>query len=657
MKCFSTLWLCICLLLLDLSSAAQPSWQWGKRGGSLGDDGGVGNVEDVIDIATDTKGNIYVLGKAYATGNVDGHVGISNFDRLIIASWNCNGNFRWKKVFGSGSSCIGRSLRADTLGGVYICGAMASYNAVGGPGYFDTDSTLNFNNRTLFVVKYDTTGTLKWLKMPQPDTVSVSNPSGAFDMDVAPNGDVYLYSQLTPGGYDNGAFTITANKLYVLKYNASGLFQNVTPLNLTVSGSVSVGYGYFNASNAHFKRDHKNGRYYLCGKYASDFGTMTFGSTNITKPAYLGSFDSNGNNLWTKQNNGNSFNAGMISGRAVIDDDENIYIGGITYSGDGWNGHIFTNDFYTTFATSCPFIVKMDKNGNNIWAVNAQSSGGNNFAGIAMANNTIACTGPYVQLKWGDFKVEQPAGLPKYDNFLARIDASTGLAIGMDSLKSTYGFEELSSAITSDRNGNFYVGGQFEYDLFVGPNTLSSMGGDVDWFVAKFGSPNCNCTVPTANFSHASGSGNTFNFTYTGTTPYTGISWDFGDGSPAASQVNPSHTYAASGTYNVCVTVTNACGSNTYCKSITTNEVSINKIPGFEMVNIYPNPATQSITISNIEQGVDIAVYNTTGQCVIQTLTSGNKAIIDVSKLSNGIYIIRLTGKDGKQGMSKMIKQ
>src|SRR6218665_1218056 len=103
MKFFVTLWLCICLCLLQITVAAQPSWQWGKRGGSLGDDGGIGNVENVIDIATDTKGNIYVLGRAYATANVDGHVGISSFDRLIIASWSCNGVFRWKKILGSGS--------------------------------------------------------------------------------------------------------------------------------------------------------------------------------------------------------------------------------------------------------------------------------------------------------------------------------------------------------------------------------------------------------------------------------------------------------------------------------------------------------------------------------------------------------------------------
>lgn len=658
MKYFSTRLLIVCLVLQSLSAIAQPAWQWGKSGGSIGDSGS-SEVEDVIDMATDNKGNLYVLAKVYGIAHVAGQTGIGNFDRVVVASWSCNGNFRWKKILGSGSLCTGESLRTDTLGGVYITGAMySSFGAVGGPGYFDADSVLDFNNKNMYVIKYDTSGTLKWLKMPEPDTLSPGNPMAAsHDMDVAPNGDIYLYCQLKPGTFDNGAFSVSSRKLYVLKYNASGVFQSVTPLSITATGGSS-GNGFPNPSTAYFKRDHKNGRYYLCGRYESVFGNMSMGNTTMTKPAYLGSFDSNGNSLWVKQNNGNALNGGMISSRVATDADENIYIGGITYSGDGWNGYTFTNDSFTTLTNSCPFVVKMDKNGSNIWATNAQSAGSNNYAGITLANNTVACAGPYVKMSWGGYMVSQPeTGSPLTDNFLVRINATTGTVIGMDSLKSNLGLDENANALTSDRNGNIYVGGRFQYDLFVASNTLNTVGGDFDWFVAKYGSANCNCIVPVPNYSHAPTTGNTINFTYTGTTPYTNISWNFGDGSPASSQVNPSHTYAVAGTYNVCVTITNACGSNTYCRSVSTNGVGINEVAGFEEVHIYPNPAVQSMTIENVASGMGMAVYNTTGQCVLKTIASGNKAVIDVSSLSNGIYIIRLTGKDGRQGTSKFVKQ
>jgi len=44
--------------------------------------------------------------------------------------------------------------------------------------------------------------------------------------------------------------------------------------------------------------------------------------------------------------------------------------------------------------------------------------------------------------------------------------------------------------------------------------------------------------------------------------------WDFGDGNTSTAQ-NPTHTYAAAGTYTVCLTASNACGSDSTCSSVT----------------------------------------------------------------------------------------
>jgi PKD repeat protein len=52
-------------------------------------------------------------------------------------------------------------------------------------------------------------------------------------------------------------------------------------------------------------------------------------------------------------------------------------------------------------------------------------------------------------------------------------------------------------------------------------------------------------------------------FTDTTFGPVTSRVWDFGDGSPTSTATNPSHTYAALGTYTASLTVTNANGSTT----------------------------------------------------------------------------------------------
>ncbi|MEM7103207.1 MAG: PKD domain-containing protein, partial [Bacteroidota bacterium] len=72
--------------------------------------------------------------------------------------------------------------------------------------------------------------------------------------------------------------------------------------------------------------------------------------------------------------------------------------------------------------------------------------------------------------------------------------------------------------------------------------------------------------APVANFSVAN-SGLTANFTDLSTGNPTSWMWDFGDGNSSTSQ-NPSHTYTNAGSYTVCLTVTNNCGSDTLCEDI-----------------------------------------------------------------------------------------
>lgn len=63
--------------------------------------------------------------------------------------------------------------------------------------------------------------------------------------------------------------------------------------------------------------------------------------------------------------------------------------------------------------------------------------------------------------------------------------------------------------------------------------------------------------------------GLTVDFTNTSTAPLGAtFVWDFGDGN-TSTQTDPTHTYALDGTYTVCLTVTDACGSIQTCSSVT----------------------------------------------------------------------------------------
>lgn len=55
----------------------------------------------------------------------------------------------------------------------------------------------------------------------------------------------------------------------------------------------------------------------------------------------------------------------------------------------------------------------------------------------------------------------------------------------------------------------------------------------------------------------------------------TSWSWDFGDGSPVSTSQNPAHTYSATGTYVVSLTVTNADGSSNKTLSLLVSATAV----------------------------------------------------------------------------------
>lgn len=63
-----------------------------------------------------------------------------------------------------------------------------------------------------------------------------------------------------------------------------------------------------------------------------------------------------------------------------------------------------------------------------------------------------------------------------------------------------------------------------------------------------------------------------------------------------------------------------------------------------ETFGIYPNPAFTTLTVEN-GNASEISVFNALGQKIKQVTAHGEKTIIDVSDMPNGLYLIMLGGK------------
>ncbi|MEO3679860.1 S8 family serine peptidase [Rheinheimera sp. FR7-31] len=130
--------------------------------------------------------------------------------------------------------------------------------------------------------------------------------------------------------------------------------------------------------------------------------------------------------------------------------------------------------------------------------------------------------------------------------------------------------------------------------------------------------------APVADFSFVA-SGLTVNFTDLSTDAdddISSLSWDFGDGNGSA-DANPSHSYAASGTYNVSLTATDATGlSNTISKTVTVSEAN-----------------------TDLQLSLQRSVRTRTGSTIVDLRFTGSADMVDIYRDGNLVDTVDNTGR------------
>ncbi len=125
-------------------------------------------------------------------------------------------------------------------------------------------------------------------------------------------------------------------------------------------------------------------------------------------------------------------------------------------------------------------------------------------------------------------------------------------------------------------------------------------------------------------------------------------SWDFGDGSPRVSMRHPYHSYAALGTYNVCLTVSNENSSNTSCRTITIGTSSVDDGTSIEVADItfFPNPVQDNLLVTlgeYIPQHGKIVIFDISGRSVHTQRIYYGQNNVDMTGLVSGMYVLRIS--------------
>ena len=158
--------------------------------------------------------------------------------------------------------------------------------------------------------------------------------------------------------------------------------------------------------------------------------------------------------------------------------------------------------------------------------------------------------------------------------------------------------------------------------------------------------------VPLASFTDSISAGYV-SFTSTSISG-SSFTWDYGDGRTGTG-ATASHTYDSSGTYHVTLTVYDKCRTSVYADSVSVTVPVVHS--GLSNLNpslakIYPDPASSVIHVdfgsTDVSGGYEINLVNELGQINKHLIDHTSGTSIDVSNLTDGIYIAVIKTASGE---------
>lgn len=192
--------------------------------------------------------------------------------------------------------------------------------------------------------------------------------------------------------------------------------------------------------------------------------------------------------------------------------------------------------------------------------------------------------------------------------------------------------------------------------------------------------PFCNAefTLDTTN----SGQGNVFIINTS--TPASGnpafitsYFWDFGDG-VTSTQPFPVHVYNAPGAYQLCLSITSKDANGDYCTDTHCDTVGLDSTGAliyksltgftlhvldpnsvgqeeynFDQVSLYPNPATDRLSIEGAAPGTRWYLYRIDGSLVAKGILNESYNSVDISDKEKGLYLMKFVNEN-KQSARKL---
>eukprot|EP01036_Dinobryon_divergens_P030161 gene30161-39358_t len=465
--------------------------QWGTYYGGSG-------TEQGYSVATDIHANVYLTGQTNSTTGISSSGAFqptfAGTSDVFLVKFSSSGSRRWGTYYGSSGNEYGSSVATDTSGNIFVIGLTNSTSGIAS----STAHQPTFGGSTYdaFLVRFSAISaiTVKLLAVTN-DTLAVRAWGTYYGGSGGENGrsvavdrvrNIYITGRAqstsaiaTSGAHQSshGGGTYDA---YLVKFDSTGVRQ------------WGTFYGGSNDDIGTSVTTDSAGNVYVCGSTMSTSGIATSGAHQTihgsgTYDGFVVKFNSSGIRQWGTYYGGNN----DVYGASLITDiSRNVYFVGSTYSNSG----IATSGAYqgARAGVTDAFIVKFDSVGNRQWGTYFGGSGQEEVFSIAgdVAGNlyiggyTASTSGISTS---GAFQSSHAGGI--MDAFLVKFNSGGARQWG------TYyggsGNEETSGYIATDASGGIYLAGRTNSTSGIatsGGHVDTFGGGSFDAFLVKFDS-------------------------------------------------------------------------------------------------------------------------------------------------------------------------
>jgi hypothetical protein len=202
----------ICQLFIAIPSYAQ-NWLWAISAGQTGDDVS-------YSVATDKNGNVYITGYFKSSTISFGNITLFNTGNadIFVVKYDINGNVIWARSAGGTDEDVSYSIATDNSGNVYITGYFRSNSITFGANVLTNSNT--DGSADIFLVKFDTNGNVIWVRSADGASIVYGNSVATYNNSYVYITGRYWSNTITFGSYtltNNGGYDI-----FLVKYDSLG---------------------------------------------------------------------------------------------------------------------------------------------------------------------------------------------------------------------------------------------------------------------------------------------------------------------------------------------------------------------------------------------------------------------------------------------------